>query len=47
VPIDERLIAAAIGAMNLFAKPLQQIVIDADRDPRLPSRPDSMGPTWG
>jgi hypothetical protein len=36
--IDERLIAAASGAMNLFAKPLQQIAIDADCDPRLPCR---------
>lgn len=36
--INERLIAATASRMNLFAKPLQQVVVNADRDPRLVQR---------
>lgn len=36
--VDERLIAPAAGRVDLFAKPLQQIVVNSDRDSGLSSR---------
>src|SRR6266498_1576565 len=36
--IDERLIAAASGLVNLLSKPLEDIVVDPDGDSRLARR---------
>jgi len=36
--IDQRLITTATGPMSLLAKPLQDIIVETDRDPRFARR---------
>src|SRR5262249_49193343 len=33
--VDQRLVVAAAGRMDLFAKPCEDVVVEADRDPSL------------